>query len=233
MRKFIVPTSVFLFLFMGGSALWYFGHHRPAQKVLNAAPMKVYKPVAPITQGTATAKQRPIEKHAHEPPGKTEISTVINQENTANPSNGEEILPTDTAPSTQDNIENDGAACEHPHTHSLEEIEDERAEFKELMAEALRYKEHLAAGRERAQEIKDRKVPDFVHRLESKSPEEQRALFLEMKNYIYNDFLKTPAGSRILRLGQDLDFVETSELLDIGWKSLLDTLAEYGYSPPE
>ena len=177
MRKFIVPTSVFLFLFMGGSALWYFGHHRPAQKVLNAAPMKVYKPVAPITQGTATAKQRPIEKHAHEPPGKTEISTVINQENTANPSNGEEILPTDTAPSTQDNIENDGAACEHPHTHSLEEIEDERAEFKELMAEALRYKEHLAAGRERAQEIKDRKVPDFVHRLESKSPEEQRALF--------------------------------------------------------
>ena len=232
MRKFTVPTYLVLFLLMGGTALWYFGHHRPAQKALKAEPKKVYKPAAPITQDTATAKQRSIEKHAHEPPDGTEVSTVMNQENTARNPNAEEILPTDTAPSTPDNVANEGTASEHPHTHSREENEAENAEFKALMAEVFRYKEHLAAGRKRAQDVKDRKVPEFVHRLESKSPEEQRALFLQIKNYVYNDFLKTPAGSRVLGLSKDLD-VETSELLDIGWNSLLETLADYGYTPLE
>lgn len=232
MKKFIVPIYLVLFLFLGGSALWYFGHHRPAQNAQNAAPRIVYKPVAPITQDTATAKQRSIEKHAHESPDETEVSTVMNQENTAKNPNGEEILPTDAAPSTPDNVANGGTASEHPQTHSREEIESENVEFKALMAEALRYKEHLAAGRERTQAIKDRKYPELILHLESKSPEEQRALLLQMKNYVYNEFPKTPSGSRMLRLSKDLDFVETSELLDIGWNSLLDTLAEYGYSPP-
>lgn len=231
MRTFIVPIYLVLFL-IGGAALWYFGHHRPAQKALNAAPKKVYKPTAPITQDTATAKQRSIEKHANEPSDETEVSTVLNQDNTAKKPNSEVILPTDTAPSTPDNGANNPPAREHAQTHSREELETENVEFKALMAEFLRHKEHLASGRERTQELKDRKVPELILYLESKSPEEQRALLLQVKKQFFNEFPKTPAGAQLLRLSQDLGLDDgPHEILEIGWNSVLDTLAEFGYSP--
>lgn len=42
MRKYLMPIYIVLFL-IGATALWYFGHHRPAQKILEADPVKVYK----------------------------------------------------------------------------------------------------------------------------------------------------------------------------------------------
>lgn len=42
MRKYLTPIYVVLFL-IGATALWYFGHHRPAQKILEAEPKKIYK----------------------------------------------------------------------------------------------------------------------------------------------------------------------------------------------
>lgn len=44
MRKYLMPIYVVLFL-IGATALWYFGHHRPAQKILEAEPKRVYKSV--------------------------------------------------------------------------------------------------------------------------------------------------------------------------------------------
>lgn len=41
MKKVSVPTYFVLFL-LCGITLWYFGHHRPAQKILKAEPKKVY-----------------------------------------------------------------------------------------------------------------------------------------------------------------------------------------------
>ncbi len=42
MKKYLIPIYIVLFL-IGATALWYFGHHRPAQKILEAEPQKVYK----------------------------------------------------------------------------------------------------------------------------------------------------------------------------------------------
>ena len=42
MKKYPMLIYVVLFL-IGATALWYFGHHRPAQKILTAEPKKVYK----------------------------------------------------------------------------------------------------------------------------------------------------------------------------------------------
>ena len=42
MRKSLTPIYIVLFL-IGATALWYFGHHRPAQKILEAEPKKIYK----------------------------------------------------------------------------------------------------------------------------------------------------------------------------------------------
>ena len=42
MKKYPMLIYVVLFL-IGATALWYFGHHQPAQKILTAEPKKVYK----------------------------------------------------------------------------------------------------------------------------------------------------------------------------------------------
>ena len=42
MRKSLTPIYIVLFL-IGATALWYFGHHRPAQRILEAEPKKIYK----------------------------------------------------------------------------------------------------------------------------------------------------------------------------------------------
>ncbi len=42
MKKYLIPIYITLFM-IGVVALWYFGHHRPVQKILQAEPQTVYK----------------------------------------------------------------------------------------------------------------------------------------------------------------------------------------------
>ena len=42
MKRYLMPIYIALFL-IGATALWYFGHHRPAQRILGAEPKRVYK----------------------------------------------------------------------------------------------------------------------------------------------------------------------------------------------
>ena len=64
MKNFLVPIYIFIFL-LGATALWYFGHHRPVQQILNAEPKKVYKTTTPATSKTSTVNQNAIETPAH------------------------------------------------------------------------------------------------------------------------------------------------------------------------
>ena len=57
MRKYLMPIYVVLFL-IGATALWYFGHHRPAQKILEAEPKRVYKSI-PLKPADLSVKPTP------------------------------------------------------------------------------------------------------------------------------------------------------------------------------
>ena len=46
MKNFRGPVYIALFL-VAATAVWYFGHHRPAQKILKAEPEKVYRTTLP------------------------------------------------------------------------------------------------------------------------------------------------------------------------------------------
>jgi len=46
MKNFRRPVYIALFL-IAATAVWYFGHHRPAQKILKAEPEKVYRTTLP------------------------------------------------------------------------------------------------------------------------------------------------------------------------------------------
>ena len=66
MKKYLMPIYVALFL-LGATALWYFGHHRPAQKILEAEPKRVYKSTPlqpeslPVTSTPSNATQQASE----------------------------------------------------------------------------------------------------------------------------------------------------------------------------
>lgn len=57
MRKYLMPIYIVFFL-IGATALWYFGHHRPAQKILEAEPKRVYKSV-PLQPADLSVKPTP------------------------------------------------------------------------------------------------------------------------------------------------------------------------------
>ena len=75
MRKYLMPIYVVLFL-IGATALWYFGHHRPAQQLLKAEPKKIYKST-PLPPKGLSAK--PVPSEAIQAP---RIDTNIETENT-------------------------------------------------------------------------------------------------------------------------------------------------------
>ena len=75
MRKYLMPIYIVLFL-IGATALWYFGHHRPAQQLLKAEPKKIYKST-PLPPKGLSAK--PVPSEAIQAP---RIDTNIETENT-------------------------------------------------------------------------------------------------------------------------------------------------------
>ncbi len=81
MRKYLTPIYVVLFL-IGATALWYFGHHRPAQKILEAEPKKIYKST-PLPPKDLSVKPPPSEA-IQEPRVDTNIETE-DTDNTSTP----------------------------------------------------------------------------------------------------------------------------------------------------
>ena len=58
MKKYPMLIYVVLFL-IGATALWYFGHHRPAQKILTAEPKRVYKSTPLQSSSDLSVKPEP------------------------------------------------------------------------------------------------------------------------------------------------------------------------------
>ena len=82
MRKYSMPIYVVLFL-IGATALWYFGHHRPAQRLLKAEPKKVYKST-PVPPKSLSVKPVPSDTIQELRVNNTEIETE-DTDNTTTP----------------------------------------------------------------------------------------------------------------------------------------------------
>ena len=70
MKRYLFPIYIVLFL-IGATALWYFGHHRPARKILEAEPKRVYKSIplqpedSPVKPTSSDAIQQPRQEDTH------------------------------------------------------------------------------------------------------------------------------------------------------------------------
>ena len=106
MRKYPMPIYVVLFL-IGATALWYFGHHRPAQKILKAEPKKVYK-TTPLPLRDLSVKPTPSDSTQAPREADTDIAvegTDTASENIENAATSEKIDDSQVHSENADSVE--------------------------------------------------------------------------------------------------------------------------------
>ena len=97
MRKYLTPIYVLLFL-IGATALWYFGHHRPAQKILKAEPKKIYKSTPFQPKGLSA---KPMPSDAIQEPREEDTDTEVEGiDNTSTPEKMDSNQDTDEGAGT-------------------------------------------------------------------------------------------------------------------------------------
>ena len=207
-RTFAVTICLTIFITVGTS-FWYFGHHRPTQKILNAEP--VVTPLQPKTQPSNIPA--PItSSHSHE-------EDILE---TDAPSNQEQSdLRENTEQSRDTSVSQGKEEAEHKHLQSKEEQEAS----KKLKAEAEAALELAKQTQKESLELMREAMPIIVNHLNALSPDEQRELLQQTKTAMVDQISQFPPELQPL-IG---DF----NILEEGWKMYLGMLAEYGYTPPK
>ena len=222
MKKSLVPIYAFIAL-LGATALWYFGHHRPAQQILNAEPKHVYTS-APITPKIATQESQ---THPHSHTHDDQVGDLHTQ--TATPPTTEhnpdiartDTMDTDAIVESQTAMEINDDTPHEQHSHSPEEAAAERAENEAKRAERAAFRKSAQEYLENAEITKLQMASETSDFLNTMSVEEQHAYFKMCENIVYNDIPRLHPGE------------DTQEDLDRLWNSVLSSLIVVGYTPPE
>ena len=137
MRTRLMPIYVVLF-FVGATALWYFGHHRPAQKILEAEPKRVYKSI-PLKPADLSVKPTPSD--AVQKP--REEDTDVEVEDTDNAARSEKI--------DDSQVHSEGTDSEKP--ASQEALSAEDAAAAEALEKYLTAESDYQAAEERLKRV--------------------------------------------------------------------------------
>ena len=212
-------------LLIGATALWYFGHHRPAQKILTAEPQKIYRPVTPLATDTSAAKQQIAGTNpVHSAPQETREPSVTEIDN------GTSATLISDVPNT--GIENQNEVkgtkhgdTQHEHAHAeaismSEKIKMMEREHNEIIDRALQLSE-AALSRVKA-------APKMIAATLNQMPlEEQRALLNECRKTTYSQISQVYIPEQISHL-----FPDRADMTDQVWNTFIDALAEHGYRIP-
>ena len=224
MQKLSILAYLALFSIVA-TALWYFGHHRPAEEILRAEPQQIYRPVTPLATDTSAAKQQTASTNpVHASPEETRESSVTEI------SNGTSATSISDVPDTGIQSQNDvkgakHADTQHDHSHEKaisvsEKIKMTEREHNEIIDNALQRSE-AALSRLTA----DSKT--IVAILNQMPLEEQRALLDEFRKSIYSEASEVHFPEEISHLLPD-----PVDLADQTWNFFVDAWAEHGYRIP-
>lgn len=177
-------VCLFLMILLALGVGWYMGHHRPAQKLLNAEPVKKYKIVTPLPPQTPISNTgaTPTPTHANEAENTSVTPFIPDEENTdANSLNlehsdlSEQVVQSGDTPVSQ-------KETEHEHAHSKEEQEAS----KQLIAEAEKAVENAKQAQKEALEMMREVMPTVANYLNTLSTEEQTKMLREIKTTMSN-----------------------------------------------
>ena len=137
MKRHLISIYIAVFL-IGATALWYFGHHRPAQKILEAEPKRVYKSI-PLKPADLSVKPTPSD--AVQKP--REEDTDVEVEDTDNAARSEKIDDSE--------VHSEGTDSEKP--ASQEALSAEDAAAAEALEKYLTAESDYQAAEERLKRV--------------------------------------------------------------------------------
>ncbi|MCG9134521.1 hypothetical protein J5I95_22890 [Candidatus Poribacteria bacterium] len=224
MQKLSILAYLALFSIVA-TALWYFGHHRPAEEILRAEPQQIYRPVTPLATDTSAAKQQTAGTNpVHASSKETRESSVTEISNGTSPSSIEDV--SDTGIQSQNDVKRTKHGnTQHDHSHEKaisvsEKIKMMEREHNEIIDNALQQSE-AALSRLTA----DSKT--IVAMLNQMPLEKQRALLNEFRKSIYSEASEVHFPEEISHLLPDL-----VDLADQTWNFFVDAWADHGYRIP-
>ncbi len=224
MKKYSVPTYFSLFL-IGAVALWYFGHHRPAQEILKAEPKKVYRTKLPDTlKLSQRSEESTTRSHTEEKSNSRNSMGSSKQGNITtdlHPESATIEAQRQTALSEKD-INASFEQMESHHDSPTEKkvaSEDEKQKMRKAEMDAKR-EENLAFLREGKNNLM-RMSSEAVHFLSTQSLEEQRNILNALKTMVYTEIPRLYPGE------------DTPEELGDLWNGFLTMLEGAGYTLPE
>ncbi len=222
--KKVIAGTLFFILCLG--IFWYFGHHRPAQKILKAEPKVIYK------SSTQNASEKPI-IITHPTDATTREDTSSAESLIEAPDETSDVPSSnDTDSELVDDVSEDsmeGSPSLQSTPGSTPEALDPDSQWlidesARIRAEWPSDKARIQAKIERANRLIDQKMPQIVNHLHTLPVEKQVVLLLRSK-----DMLSNRSGL----FGLILKNIPP-EYLDGAWQQYLDMLVKHGYTlPPE
>ncbi len=215
-RTYAVSICLAVFISISiGFSFWYFVH-LPAQKILNAEPVKKYNTVTPLKPKNQSSKTPgTITSHSHEE-DILEADAPSDQKQSNLRENTDQSRDTSVSPKKEE--------VEHKHLQSKEEQEEQEAS-KKLKAEAEAVLELAKQTQKESLELMREAMPIVVNHLNTLSQDEQRELLQQTKTTMANQISQYPSELQ--------PFIEEFNIVEEGWRMYLDMLAEYGYTPPK
>ena len=224
MKKLSALAYLALFS-IAATALWYFGHHRPAQEILRAEPQRIYRSVTPLATDTSAAKQQTAGTNPlHLCPEETRESSVTEIDDGTSPSSIADV--SDTGSENQNDVKGtQHGDIQHEHAHEeaismSEKIKMMERKHNEIIDRALQLSEAALSRLTADSEM-------IVTMLNQMPLEEQRALLNEFRKALYSEVSEVHIPEQISHLLPDpVDFADQT------WNFFVDAWAEHGYRIP-
>ena len=224
--KKLIRIHFFFIVCLGAvclGAIWYFGHHRPAKKIMKAEPMKIFKATEPSTPEKSMIKLYPNKTITHE---RTPTDSLL-EESTNNTS---EISMDDPFKKSTDNVveeSTDTSADIQTDTSNTSGVLDPDTQWlidesNRIVAEADSTRTRLAAKKARVAQLINQKMPQVINYLKSLPAGEQVAELKRTKHLMVN---------REGIWGVIFNDIP-SETLERGWQHYLNRLEKHGYVIP-
>lgn len=221
MNKFRIPIY-FIFFLSGTTIIWYFGHHRPEQNILQTEPKKVYNTKPPLKSKNSIMTKRTTETiERSQTDEKSIVSPTYQDDNTVDSLSESTEIKDPTALSNKD-IRSTSKQTEiiKKDSQTQEEAAAAQSEVKALMAEIdARLELNQSYISESKNKIKQ-EAHGIVDHLNSLPLEEQQNLLLWVKVKFYTDvLLENPDRNKAV--------------LDKVWDDFLELFVGAGYTLPD
>ena len=222
MKKNLAP--ILFTLLIGTVALWYFGHHRPTQKMLKTEPKKIYKTTTPVTSKTSTVNQNATETPTHARGNAAGMESTTAMDNTETVDSSIKSMDTSTMPTdTTAHSQHDVSTQDTPALSEHEVSEDKDSDEESANEVSRQLIDEADAALEEAARLQKEAHTVLANQLNAMSVEKQTETLNKMREGIINAVHPSTQEPMFNTRGEAED----------EWQTLFNGIIDAGYTPPD